>query len=340
MVKTLSTSELVNINETDIHKFYSKVGTVTYLQSWPYIRLKLKENQSHELIISYDGNNEIVGLLFGELQKQYYGPLSFITSRMVVEGGPLVCENNIEVADNLLKELVNTASKKSVYILIRNYYDRSDIFNTFYRYNFSFEPHLNILIDLNKSEEKLWNEVHTKRRNGIRRARKEKVNIVLRKDSVALMEGYRILISVYKRAGLPLPSKDYFLSVLDNSNNSHGLRIFCAIYGSQIIGVMFALCYEDTIYDWYAGADKIYYNKCPNDLIPWEVIVWGKNNGYRLFDFGGAGKPGIPYGVRDYKQKFGGQLVNYGRFIRINNSVLYTFGKYGLRIFKIVKSIL
>ena len=34
--------------------------------------------------------------------------------------------------------------------------------------------------------------------------------------------------------------------------------------------------------------------------------------------FGGAGKPDKPYGVRDYKLKFGGQLVNWGRFEKVH----------------------
>jgi lipid II:glycine glycyltransferase (peptidoglycan interpeptide bridge formation enzyme) len=37
------------------------------------------------------------------------------------------------------------------------------------------------------------------------------------------------------------------------------------------------------------------------------------NHGYRIYDFGGAGRPGEPYGVRDFKAKFGGELVDFGR---------------------------
>ena len=45
---------------------------------------------------------------------------------------------------------------------------------------------------------------------------------------------------------------------------------------------------------------------------------------FKSFDFGGAGKPDVPYGVRDHKLKFGGQMVEYGRFEKINNKLVYS----------------
>jgi len=72
----------------------------------------------------------------------------------------------------------------------------------------------------------------------------------------------------------------------------------------------------------------------PNDVLPWHIFLWGKQNGFKVFDFGGAGKPNIPYGVRDYKLKFGGKLVNFGRFELIHKPVLYRLGLIGLFLFK------
>ena len=89
--------------------------------------------------------------------------------------------------------------------------------------------------------------------------------------------------------------------------------MFTALNEGKIIGCMLALVYKSTIYDFYAGSYAEYYSKYPNDLIPWEVFLWGKCEGYTCFDFGGAGKPNVPYGVREYKKKFGGDLVEHGR---------------------------
>ncbi len=48
----------------------------------------------------------------------------------------------------------------------------------------------------------------------------------------------------------------------------------------------------------------------------------------------GAGKPQEDYGVRDFKSQFGGELVEYGRFIHVRNSLLYKIGKLGVKILK------
>ena len=67
------------------------------------------------------------------------------------------------------------------------------------------------------------------------------------------------------------------------------------------------------------------------------AIEYGYEHGLMYFDFMGAGKPGEEYGVREFKAKFGGEMVEYGRFIRINNPLLYKLGTSSLSILKQIK---
>jgi len=115
------------------------------------------------------------------------------------------------------------------------------------------------------------------------------------------------------------------------------LIIGCACYESEIIGCMLALSYKDTIYDFYAGSMVKFYNKYPNDLISWEVFKWGKGNGYKVFDFGGAGKPDVSYGVRDYKKKFGGEFVNFGRYEKVHQPMIFEIAKVGFKLWQKIK---
>jgi len=48
-----------------------------------------------------------------------------------------------------------------------------------------------------------------------------------------------------------------------------------------------------------------------------------RSSGMTEFDFGGAGHPDDDHGVRDFKAKFGGELVDYGRDLLIPSSVRY-----------------
>ncbi|MBN1272588.1 MAG: peptidoglycan bridge formation glycyltransferase FemA/FemB family protein, partial [Candidatus Aminicenantes bacterium] len=222
------------------------------------------------------------------------------------------------------------------YSQIRNNRSWGNLREVYEKNKFIYEEHLNIFIDLTKPVEELWKEVNSKRKNTIRRADKEGTSFAVKNNEDSLKRCYMILKEVYDRAKLPLPSYDFFLNLLLLEKNSR-LLIFCAIHEEKIIGCMLAFAYKNTIYDFYAGSMKKFYNKYPNDLIPWQVFKWGKTNGFKVFNFGGAGKPNIPYGVREYKKKFGGSLVNHGRFQKTHQPLLFKISKIGFKLYQKIK---
>ena len=96
--------------------------------------------------------------------------------------------------------------------------------------------------------------------------------------------------------------------------------------------------YKDTVYEWFVcGKDAEIKDIYSSVLATWAAIEYAANEGLTRFDFMGAGKPDQDYGVREFKSKFGGELVNYGRFVRINQKLHYQVGKLGLEILKKVK---
>jgi len=60
----------------------------------------------------------------------------------------------------------------------------------------------------------------------------------------------------------------------------------------------------------------------------WAVIAYAAENGFSRFDMMGAGKPDKNYGVREFKAEFGGDLVEYGRFLYICKNFLYQSGRF------------
>ncbi|NCA85222.1 MAG: peptidoglycan bridge formation glycyltransferase FemA/FemB family protein, partial [Clostridia bacterium] len=77
----------------------------------------------------------------------------------------------------------------------------------------------------------------------------------------------------------------------------------------------------------------------PSVLATWAAIDYAIKTGYRQFDFMGVGKPNVPYGVRDFKMRFGGTVVNYGRYIRINNKFIYMLAEFGYNILSLMKKV-
>lgn len=294
------------------------------------------ENYEPVFLAVVNNKDDISGTLLAVIQKEYSGVLGNLTARSIIHGGPLIKNDNPDILNLLLKKYHEIIKKKAIYSQFRNFWDWEESKKIFIKNGFKYEEHLNIFIDLTKSEEQLWKEVYSKRRNEVRRAKKERTYFTIEHREDSLKKCYSILKEVYNRAKLPIPDYNFFYNLYLMGSSSK-LIIFCACYENEIIGCMLALSFKDTIYDFYAGSMVKFYNKYPNDLIPWEVFKWGKKNNYKIFDFGGAGKPNVPYGVRDYKKKFGGEFINYGRYEKVHKPMLMKFGILGLKMWQKVK---
>ena len=287
------------------------------------------------IVIIIKRYSEIVGLLLINVQKEFPNYWGYFTSRAIVWGGPLLKENDPIILNLILNNFNKIINRKTIYCQFRNMFDIQNREEIFSNNGYKSEPHLNIIVDLTKNENELWNDICGKAKNRIRAAKKKGTVFIVDNKLEALLKCYEILKEVYWRIKLPMAKLDYFVNLFNTlRDNPIRLFIFTAQYNNYIIGCLLAIGYKETIYGLYNGARAEFYDKCPNDLLPWEIFRWGKNNGYQKFDWLGAGRPEIPYGVRDYKMKFGGKQVNFGRFVKINKPLFYNLGRYSLNIYQ------
>ena len=109
-------------------------------------------------------------------------------------------------------------------------------------------------------------------------------------------------------------------------------------YQEEFIGgIVCPVFMNKVIYEWFVcGKDGVYKNIYPSVLATWAAMQFGAENNIPRFDFMGAGKPDEAYGVREFKSKFGGELVSHGRFLYV---ALPFFLKAGKTAVKILKSI-
>lgn len=330
----VTNSEEININEWKDFVFNHPWGSIFQTPDFFNSYKDIEKNNS--LIVSVIDSvlNKIVGLIVAVIHKEGKGIYGSLTSRSIIMGQPLALNNDENILNLLISEYDKVAKKNAIYSQFRNLIDVSKYRKIYEQNAYEYEDHLNILIDLTKPVDTLWKEVHSKRRNEIRKADKTgiKVEEVLGENS--FIEAYKILKEVYSNAGLPLIDFDTLKKVFENFEDQKYFRMFAAKFEDEIVGIMLVLCYKDKVYDWFAGSYRKYYNKCPNDALPWYLFKFVKEEGFKIFDFGGAGKPNVPYGVRDYKKKFGGELVNFGRYQKIHKPILYQLGKIGLKIYK------
>ena len=276
---------------------------------------------------------EISGTLLAVIQKEYSGILGNFTARSIVHGGPLIKNDDPDVLGFVLKEYNMIIKKKAIYSQFRNFWDVLPENDVFQKYGFRFEDHLNYIIDLAVGEEVRWSLIHKSRKKKIKKAHKNDLYIETYYSNIAnkqIENGYKIISDVYRSKGLPIASIEYFIAAAKKNI----LALFVVKKDNVNIACRFALIYKDVIFGWYAGSYKSYYKLFPNDLLIWETLKWGIRNNYRYFDYGGAGEPNKPYGVRNFKAQMGGQLVNYGRYEKIHKPFLYNLAKIGFKFWR------
>ena len=284
-----------------------------------------------------DGNEEIKGILSGYLQTVSPGVLSKISTRAVLMQAPIALDD--EALSTLLKHYINFMKRKAVYTEIRNNYDTSYQRHIYEESGFHYEDHLNIIVDLSQDESIIYSQMSLTRRKQIKRGYKRgaQLGIEYVNNMEIIWQCYDIIYSLYKRLGLLYPEKTFIYSAFRYATNYTYPICFYIKFGEQIIGTRIVLCYKNCIYDWYAGSLIDHYDKYPNDILPWEIFRWGHQNGFQIFDFGGAGKPNVHYGVRDYKKQFGGKLVNYGRYTLVHNPLKMKLAEAGFKSLQKIK---
>ncbi len=280
---------------------------------------------------------EIKGILVYSFLKEK-GWKGVFSKRCIVLRGPLVCENDQSVLELLIRQLVELSlSEKAIYTEIRNNWPLIPDPITLRKQGFVYNPHLNILIDLTQEEKTLLHQMHPKRAANIRRARKKGVMVRELAEEDEWIAGYHLIRKTYRRVNLPAAGPELFLNLRKKIPDKS--KLFAAFLDKQMIAARFYLLSGDILYDWYAGSDQKYHRYQPNDLLPWEVMKWGKKNGFSTYDFGGAGQPGIDYGVRTYKERFGGRQVEPGRYRLVHRPFLYKLGQWGIRFYKFIRMI-
>ena len=171
-------------------------------------------------------------------------------------------------------------------------------------------------------------------RKHIRRAQKhEDLAVVEAGTSKQLSEIYSLLRMTYDHARIPLADFSLFRrssrSCVRDKWRSSSWSI--TRHAHRRLGRV-ALQQNDVRLLWRRRSAVANLN--PTELLRWRLFQWGQKHGYRVYDFGGAGKPDEEYGVRDFKAKFGGDLVNYGRNVCVHAPRLLEVSKRGYAVYR------
>jgi serine/alanine adding enzyme len=307
-----------------------------YFQTFGYFSLmaQVASNKPVMLMVKSEAN-QVCGVLGGIISKEGTGIKGMLSSRMIIIGGPLVTENNKLIIDLLLKELIKNYNTKAIYIEFRNLFSLQDQADLFLATQFRYKSHLNylVLLDEEKLVKKRMSESKVRQ---IKSSLKAGVTIQEVNEVREVNELYSILKKLYtEKVKKPLPTVDLFRNFFLMAQG----KIFAVKKNQEIIGgIICPIFKHNTIYEWYVcGLDGQEKGVYPSIMATWAPMDYGLKNGIQYFDFMGAGSPDADYGVREFKEKFGGELFENGRFIRVNKPMLYQLGKWGLKLYSKIK---
>ena len=332
----------------EAYRFYQSVGD---MQAFAYG-------------VSEDDN--LVGLVVGYTTTEKCKFKQYFTARSIIVGGPLIADNiSNEALSALLSAIAQckveglkfkgmgnseadtnastpytlhptqteastpyTLHPTPIFIESRNFHDYSRWKSVFESTGFVYKRHYDIHVHCSAQH-----RLSDRRQRELKRAIKNGAEIVEASSEQQIRDWYQILSQLYReKVRTPLFSEEFFLHFY---RNGVGKYLLVKYQGKIIGGMMCPILEGKAIYEWYVcGLDEDYREQYPSVVATHAAIEYAKQNDIPLFDFMGAGEPDIPYGVRDFKMEFGGELVEHGRFLCVRKPLLYWIGKMGVKWLK------
>lgn len=290
-----------------------------------------------EIWVARGENQKILAIFLPVTISIHTGMFRRLSTHTIAYGSVLCdpCEDAKEALNLLLQRFQAAHKSRSIYTELRNICDMSAYQAALKQLGFTYEEHLNYKIDLTGSPDAVFSRIGKRTQKHIKRAStRGELTIEEVTNRSGIDECYHLLCKTYRLARVPLADRSLFEAAFDVLYPLGMLRVTAARRAETLAAVSFELLYKDVMYGWYGGMDREFSRYTPNELLMWYILRWGAENGYREYDFGGAGKPDEDYGVRDFKAKFGGVLVNYGRYKWISNPFLYALSAQGYQVYR------
>jgi len=211
--------------------------------------------------------------------------------------------------DKLVDMIIKSALKRGIFAIESNFnmarWRKRDYFEKVGKITKEFGTYV---IDLSESEDKLWERVHSKHRNVIRRAIKEGVEINLKLNINDFMN---LLIYTYSKGGQKNPlNYDYLQSLMDTLSNN---IIVAGAYHDGKLQSGIIVPYDEKRGYYLHGATAPNAILGSSNLLQWEIMKILKNKGVKEYDFGGArlvtDDPRLN-GIFKFKERFGGRFID------------------------------
>jgi len=267
-------------------------GTLFHTSNW---KSAIEKSFGHKslYLLAHDGDS-IVGILpLFQMKSFLFG--HFLSSVPFAElGGPVTDHPDIT------SELLSVAEKKGQdlqcdYLELKNTAPLADLQTKELYVNFSKEILPNVEANLQAIPRKSRAAV----RKGIKSGLFSEIGPHL------LDEYYEIIARSFHNLGTPIFSKAFFKILLDCHPGNSQLMLIRDGEGIPVSGVL-TFFFKNRVMPYFAGSRVEYRNLCPNDFMYWELLKYGCENSYEIFDYG---RSKVDTGSYSFKKHWGFEPV-------------------------------
>ncbi len=310
----------------------------SFFQSPDYLSLfENCRNYQPVVLFAENAKGEMVGLLVATIIRDHIYGLPF--QHMLVQGGPVILKSiqrKAPVLRALLKALKRHIPVRNVFLEIRNLQHWGDDAVAFQESGFTWHDHLNDILPIH-SRNQVFSAIKPAKQRQIRRGIENGALIRPVANAAEVEAFYHLLHELYKKkVRKPLAPLKFFQNFYQKIQMEKKGVILVVFYKEKVIGGMVCpFSSQHTVHEWYiCSMQSRLKHLYPGVLATWAGIDFATQNRFKAFDFMGIGTPQKPYGVRNFKTQFGGEVVNFGRWQLINSKFWYQLGLWGYSVLK------
>ncbi len=300
------------------------------LQSWEWGEFKKIGGNKVERIGFFDGQK-----LMGAIQVSFHKIPGGYTVGYLPKG-PMPDEEQILALKQLAEKnqaifikiepniMIKTGSKNSGFASINDFITARGgrpAKNLFTKHTF--------LLNLEASQDELFAKLHSKTRYNIRLAIKKGVTIIDDTSQEGLETFIKLLEETTTRQSFYAHTPDYYRGLWQTLGKSGMMKIFHAVYDNTVLVSWIVFVFNGRLYYPYGASSSLHREVMASNLMMWEVIKFGQENGLKAFDMWGAlgtePNPKDPwYGFHRFKEGYGGQLMeNFTTYDFVYNQGMY-----------------
>lgn len=268
-------------------------GTVMHLYAWRRVMESAYGLRTFYLA-AFEGG-ELCGVLPLTLVRGAFLGASLVSMPFMDYGG--VCLGRREEAERPLVEAAQELARQQRARLVLRYLRKPEL-----DLPCSLEK-ATMFLELAGSEHEMWDRLPSERRNRIRKGQKQGLSISFH-GSEGLAGFYEVFATNMRDLGSPVHSLGFFREVmLQLGEHARIVLVHCR---DRPVGAGLMLLFAGMISMPWVSSLRRFLDRCPNQLLYWEVMRFGIGRGYRVLDLGRSSRDS---GTFEAKRQWGGNPV-------------------------------